>query len=197
MKIIRTLASALVGVPIALLYALLVRLMFASDKLSLAFSTMTCGFLFIVPLAIGALTVRLAPKELRRSIPYVIFAPWISIFIVTTGSIALYLEAAICVVMALPLFMFLSSMGGLWLYGWSKDMNKPSQNALLGIILVTPYIVTPFEMRIPTNDSYRVVESQIAINAPADKIWENIISIRIIPKKRGDKRRQSDKLKHV
>ncbi len=140
---------------------------------------MTCGFLFLVPLAIGALTIRLAPKKLHSSYLYAIVGPWISIFIVTGGSIALYLEAAICVLMAFPLFMFLSSIGGIWVWVNRKNnnINKPSQNALLGIILLAPYIVTPFEMRIPANDSNRVVESQIAINAPVNKIWENIISI--------------------
>ena len=82
MKIGRIALSAFVGVPIALLYALLVRLTFAADEFSLFLGTMTCGFLFLVPLAIGALTVRLAPIELRRSLAYAIVAPWISIFIV-------------------------------------------------------------------------------------------------------------------
>ncbi|MEO5887024.1 MAG: hypothetical protein ABIQ77_05110 [Anaerolineales bacterium] len=177
MKIGRIIFSALAGVPIALLYGLLVRLTFTSDK-PLALSTMTCGFLFIVPVAIGALTVRLAPKELRRSIPYAFFAPWISIFIVAVGSIAVYLEAAICIVMALPLFMFLSSLGGYIVMVTDKGKNETSiQNTMLGIILIAPYIVTPFEMRIPEYDSYNAVENQIIINAPADSVWENVVSI--------------------
>ena len=75
MKIGRIALSAFVGVPIALLYALLVRLTFAADEFSLFLGTMTCGFLFLVPLAIGALTVRLAPIELRRSLAYAIVTP--------------------------------------------------------------------------------------------------------------------------
>jgi len=189
MKTARIVLSALVGVPIALLYGLLVRLTFASEKpLSLALSTMTCGFLFIVPIAIGALTVRLAPKELRRSIPYAIFAPWLSIFIVAIGSVAVYLEAAICVVMAIPLFMVFSSLGGYIIMAIHKDKNGSSsfQNTILGIILLAPYIVTPFEMRIPDYNSYRVVENQIVISAPVSQVWENVIAIpRINPEEQG------------
>jgi hypothetical protein len=180
MKIVRIVSSALAGVPIALLYGLLIRLTFASEKpFSLALSTMTCGFLFIVPIAIGALTVRLAPKELRRSIPYAIFAPWISILLVAVGSIAVYLEAAICVVMAIPLLMGFSSLGGYIVMATHKDESQPSsfQNTMLGIILLAPYIITPFEMRIPDHHSYREVENQIVINAPAKRVWENVISI--------------------
>jgi hypothetical protein len=178
MDIVRTLASALVGVPIALLYAVLVRLTFSSDKpFSLFLSTMTCGFLFLVPLAIGALTVRLAPSKLRKSLAYAICAPWISILIVAVGSAAFYIEAAICIVMAIPLFLVFASAGGIWVHAKNKDINKPVQNTMLGIILLAPYIVTPLEMRIPEYDSYRLVENQIVINSSADRVWENIVSI--------------------
>ena len=177
MKIGQVALSALVGVPIALLYALLVRLTFAADEFSLFLGTMTCGFLFLVPLAIGALTVRFAPIELRRSLAYVIVGPWISIFIVAIGSAALYLEAAICIMMAVPLFMVFASVGGIWFHSKNTNINKPSQNTMLGIILLAPYIVTPLEMRIPDYNSYRSVESQVVINAPISEVWENIITI--------------------
>ncbi len=180
MKILRTTLSALIGVPIALLYSLLVRLTFSSEKpLSLILSTMTCGFLFIVPLAIGALTVRLAPKEFRSSGAYAIFVPWISTFFIAIGSIAFKLEAAICVVMATPLLMLLSSAGGYMFMLWhkSKEASSSLQNTILSIILLAPYIVTPVEMRLPEPDSYRYVKNEIIIHASANKVWENIISI--------------------
>lgn len=178
MKITQVALSTFAGVPVALLYGLLVRLTFSSDKpYSLVLSTMTCGFLFIVPIVIGALTIRLAPIELRSSIPYAIFTPWISIFIVAIGSVAVYLEAAICVVMAIPLFMVFSSLGGYIVMVIYKNRQSPVQNTMLGIILLAPYLVTPFEMRIPEYDMYREVENEIIINAPVSSVWENIVSI--------------------
>jgi len=54
MKIFRTILSAFVGVPIALLYGLLVRLTFASNKpFSLLLSTMTCGIVLSSRLQLG------------------------------------------------------------------------------------------------------------------------------------------------
>lgn len=188
MKIARTLLSSSVGVPIALLYGLLVRLTFGSNSWGFLLSPMTCGFLFIVPIAIGALTIRLAPREFRRSIPYAILMPWVSIFIVAIASVAVKLEAAICVLMAVPLFMFFASAGGYFFRDKNTDINKPAplQNTMLGIILLAPYIVTPFEMKIPDYNSYRTVENQISIDAPAEKIWENIIVIpHITPEEQG------------
>ncbi len=167
------------GLPIALLYALIVRLTFASKDYSLLFGTMTCGFLFLVPLAIGALTIRLAPDEYRKSSTYAIFMPWVSIIIVAIGSIALALEAAICILMALPIFLFLSSLGGFLFREKEPNSSKPPtpKNTMLGIILLAPYLLTPFEMQLPTNESHRIVENEIRINAPANVVWENLVNI--------------------
>jgi len=175
----KVLLSAFSGLPIALVYALIVRLTFASKDYSFLFGTMTCGFLFLVPPAIGALTIRLAPEEYRKSVMYAIFMPWVSIMIVATGSIALALEAAICILMALPIFLVLSSLGGfLFREKTSNSSKSPApQNTLLGIILLAPYLVTPFEMKLPTNESHRVVENVIKINAPANVVWKNIVNI--------------------
>lgn len=179
MKSARTLISALIGVPIALSYALLARLTFAADEFSPFLATMTCSFLFLVPPAIGALTVRLAPTEYRRSIPYALFMPWISIAIVSIGSIAFALEAMICILMALPFFLGLSSVGGylFLLRNRDKDESPTHQNTMLGIILLAPYLLSPFEVRLPTNTSYQIVESKVTIDAPANAVWDNIIAI--------------------
>jgi len=174
--------SASSGIPIAVIYALIVRLTFASNDYSILFGTMTCGFLFLVPLAIGALTIRIAPDEYRKSATYAIFMPWISILIVAIGSIALALEATICILMALPIFLLLSSLGGFLFREKNHNSATSStpQNTMLGIILLAPYLVTPFEMKLPTNDSYRIVNNEIKINAPANVVWENIIDIQPI-----------------
>ena len=167
------------GLPIALLYALIVRLTFASKDYSFLFGTMSCGFLFLVPLAIGALTIRLAPDEYRKSTTYAIFMPWVSIILVAIGSIALALEATICILMALPIFLFLSSLGGFLFRQKEPNSSKPPipKNTMLGIILLAPYLVTPFEMQLPTNESHRIVENEIRINAPANMVWENLVNI--------------------
>jgi len=134
--------STLSGLPIALVYALIVRLTFASKDYSFLFGTMTCGFLFLVPLAIGALTIRLAPNEYRKSTTYAIFMPWVSIIIVAIGSIVLALEATICILMALPIFLFLSSLGDLLFRGKESNPAKPSapQNTLLALFCLPPIL---------------------------------------------------------
>jgi uncharacterized membrane protein len=179
MKKSKVAISIFSGLPIALLYALIVRLTFASKDYSLLFGTMTCGFLFLVPLAIGALTIRLAPDEYRQSATYAIFMPWVSIIIVAIGSITLALEAAICILMALPIFLFLSSLGGFLFREKQPNSSKSStpQNTMLGIILLAPYLVTPFEMQLPTTESHRVVENEIRISASANVVWKNIVNI--------------------
>ena len=139
-KFRRIALSTFSGILIALLYALFVRLTFVAKDYSFLFGTMTCGFLFLVPIAIGALTIRLAPDEYRKSLPYAVFMPWVSITIVGIGSAALALEAAICILMALPIFLCLSSLGGYLFCDKSIDSSETPapHNTMLGLILLAP-----------------------------------------------------------
>ncbi len=180
MKISRTILSAFIGVPISALYALLVRLTFGSETFQVILTTMTCSFLFLVPLAIGALTVVVAPEEFRKSETYCLFMPWLSIFIVTIGSIAFAIEAAICILMAVPIFLILSSIGGFLFRRRENGLLESNQNTFLGIIILAPYLFTPIEMQFPLKETTKVVENQIVINAPAEIVWVNIIEIPMI-----------------
>jgi hypothetical protein len=177
MKIRQTILSAFIGIPVAALYALLVRLTFGRDEFSVILGTMTCSFLLLVPLAIGALTVVLAPPEYKKLPHYYMFMPWISILIVTVGSAFLVLEAAICIFMASPIFLILSSIGGYLFRGKENEEKKSTQNTMLGIIILAPYLFTPIEMQFPIKETIKTVENQITINATAETVWNSITEI--------------------
>jgi len=71
---------------------------------------MTVGFLFLVPLTIGYLTVRpVAGASLR----FRLFAPWISCAFVILGSVITGLEGSICVIFASPAMLLFASIGGM------------------------------------------------------------------------------------
>ena len=185
MKYLRLALSALSGIPVALLYGAVVRYVFGIPGVSNFLTTMTCGFLFVVPIAMGALTVRFAPKEYRSNTGFCIFMPWVSVAVVALGAMLLEVEAMICIVMALPLFVVFSSLGGMWARD-RNGSNQTVQNNMLLIVLVAPYLITPLESRVPEFDSYRLVENQITIHASVDRVWENIVSVPYIrPEEQG------------
>ena len=94
------------GVPFALVYGTIARITFASDFAVLGelYGLMTIGFLFLVPVAIGALTVYLSPAAERESRRYCFWKPWQSAFIAMLLAGVLGIEAAVCLVIAAPIF---------------------------------------------------------------------------------------------
>jgi hypothetical protein len=166
---------------IALLYGLWARVTFQSpwqDVWDLALGTITLGFCFAVPMAIGALTVFFAPKQYKTSWLYALFMPWAPCVLLGGAVLLFGWEFIICVVMALPIFFTLSSFGGLIMMAiFKSSQNKAAQNTMLGLVVVLPYLITPLEKQLPPPDSIRTVETQIEIQADHDTVWRNVVSV--------------------
>ncbi len=181
----RFLLSALSGVPFGMLYGLLARLAFASNgRWDTLFSTMTLGFLCLVPFAVGALTVYLAPASMRHAASYAILMPWLSTLLWVLAAGVLGWEASICIVMALPLLLAMASVGGLLIYalrrprGESATPTSPTSSTLaLLLILLLPFGVTPLELQRPLAESVRRVDTFIDIQASEAAVWQTIVSV--------------------
>lgn len=180
--VVRAVAAALAGLPIALIYGVLARWAFSAPDDSGVLSAMTCGFLFLVPVAMGALTIVLAPMRYRRSSKYVFFMPWVSVLITVLAIALLGMEAIICIVMALPILLLLASLGGM-IFRVRAKADAPSvasQVSLVGVLLLAPYGVTPLETSLPNPDAIYRVDNQIVIDANVDTVWRNIIEVPMI-----------------
>jgi hypothetical protein len=146
----------LIGAGVAgVVYGLLARLIFGAHFTNAILTTMSNGFLVLVPLAVGALTVYFAPRHLRTSWPYALFVPWLpgSVFLVVVTLLAW--EVFFCVIMAAPIFLFANSIGGV-LMCLVLNLTKPKSGV---------------------QESIRTVPTQITIHASEDAIWQNIIRV--------------------
>lgn len=170
------------GSMVALSYGVFARLAFQSpweEYLGL----ITLGFAIFVPLAIGALTVAFAPRRYRTSWGYGIFMPWAPCLLLGIIAVILAWEVAICVVMALPIFMIMASLGGtaftliFTLLSKEDGGSTPVQSSLLGLILLAPFVVAPLENQFPAPTAIRTVETQITIKADAAAVWDNLIAV--------------------
>ncbi len=165
-------------------YATITRLVFGFKGTGESvFSTFSLGFLFLVPLALGALTVFFAPPKYRTFLLYVIFMPWVSSLVFVLLAALVAWEAWICVLMATPIFLLMSSAGGLLMalvfyFTRSQDATS-SKNLALLFLIASPYIVTPFELRLPAPTSTRETHQQIEINASPETVWDNIVRLKI------------------
>ncbi len=166
------------GVPFALLYGALARIVFGASKGNdTLFTTMTIAFLFLVPIAVGALTVFLAPAKYRTSLPHALLMPLLSSLIALVVVTVLAWEALICIVMALPIVVAMATLGGFLVWLAFRLRSQSSNTQILGLILLAPYAFAPVERIIPVVDSVRTVHTQIVINADEATIWQNITHI--------------------
>lgn len=172
------------GGAVALLYGIGARLIFQSpweELWNFALGTITLGFCFAVPVAIGAVTVALSPQKLKIEWWYGLLAPWLPCLVLGGVVVLLQWEVLICVIMALPIFLVMSSIGGLLMVLIFRQNQKAAvQNSMLGLILVLPYLITPLENQLPPPDSIRTVETQIEIQAGPATVWENVAAVPLI-----------------
>ncbi len=172
----RTLLGALTGIPLAVAYGVATRWVFAIDNGDLLL-VMALGFICFVPLALGALTVLVAPRPLLRTLSYSIAMPWLSALLTVAAIAVMGLEEIVCIVLASPLFLVLSSAGGLLARWLRRRRPGGSSHALVGILLALPFVVTPLEMQFPAALSVRSVDTSIVIDATSAAIWANIVDV--------------------
>ncbi|HEX4007582.1 MAG TPA: hypothetical protein VHX60_15510 [Acidobacteriaceae bacterium] len=144
-------------------------------------TTMTIGFLFLAPFAIGYVTIASSWMISPRPVMQWIFAPWIGIILGTACVWLLNLEGLICIVFLLPVGLVMSSIGGITAGLVSRRRDRGLRRIGLTCIVLLPLLVSPLEGRLVTAPlERRVVQTEIRIHAPADVVWRNIERVRSI-----------------
>jgi len=175
----RTTKNALVVIGIPTMYALVLRLLFGIDDWNDLFSVMSVTFLFLLPTMLGALTVYLSPAERAKNLAYRIFVPWIPVFLFLIITLALSIEGWACWIMILPVFLIAASIGGL-LGGYMK-IRKRNDQLNISVFVLLPLLIGPIESKIETIPGIYKAYTYIDINAPAEKIWDNVTRVNEIP----------------
>jgi hypothetical protein len=156
-------------------YALLLRFVFGQSTWSGVFSMMTVTFLFLLPSIVGSLTIYFSSEERVRKVSFVIFAPWIPIFIFFAVALGFAIEGWPCIVMILPIFLIAASLGGM-IGAYLKKRN--TRNTLhITILTLLPLIAAPIESYIGANTTSYKAYTFVDINAPADVIWDNVTRV--------------------
>jgi hypothetical protein len=161
----------LIGVLIGAAYGIAARLL-AEGPTSLRqlFGVMTLGFLIVVPIIIGYLTVRGIESPSRL---VCFFAPWPACLGTVLAAMLLGIEGMICVVLALPAMLLLSSFGG-FIGGSGRVRRMPGA---LPALLVLPYVVAPLERGRDLPVRLATTRTTIDVAAPVPTIWPLIASV--------------------
>lgn len=167
------------GVIAGIVYGASARLAFGllhQGPFETVFDLMSIAFLFLVPLVLGFLTVYLGEREgapwrwWRR-----VVVPWAPALVALASALALAWEGLICIMLWLPLFIILSSLGGL-AAGLVRRLSRRSgaQPLVLLWALLLPFAISPFEQLLPRSAEHRTVRTAIVIHAPVATVWRNI-----------------------
>jgi uncharacterized protein YndB with AHSA1/START domain len=157
----------LIGAATGLAYAIAMRA--SANRHSPFISVMTLSFMFVMPAVLGYLTVRAHPSP---SWPYRLLAPWLPAILSLLSFFALGWEGAICIAMSLPVVLPLASLGGI--LGAIGKLRFPRGRLVAAAL---PFVIAPVEQQIPAVNAVHRLESEIAIHAPADAVWEEIVEV--------------------
>lgn len=160
---------------VATAYGMFARLLFGlyvplESAIPHAGGAMLVSFLFLTPFIVGALMVYVARATMTW--PKAIFAPWLPMVSVLLLSAVTGIEGSICIIMATPIFLMLSSVGGV-LAKAALVVRQPSTRHF-SFVLLLPLVLGVGERELPLPNRVRVSTDSVHINAPAARIWHLI-----------------------
>lgn len=167
--------SWITPVVLGLSYGLVARLAFGIDALSDIFGVMTIAFIYLVPLAIGILTILWGKAEPGWIDALLI--PWIPTLLTIGSALLLLWEGLICIVVWLPLALACASVGGL-IGKAARSVGRRGTVAFAAALL--PVVFAPVENQFEDPVETRVVHDQITIEASAAAVWREIREVRPI-----------------
>ncbi|MGN6638394.1 MAG: TIGR01777 family oxidoreductase, partial [Mucilaginibacter sp.] len=173
------LGNILKVVAIPLLFGLAMRFLFGIDSWNSLLSVMSVSFLFLVPFAIGALTIFFSAIEKVEKVSYRFFAPWLPILGLFVITIALSIEGWACWLMALPLFVLCASCGGM-VAGHFKLKKYRNERTYISLLVLLPFFVSPIEQAIGSIPGQYEAYTYIDIHANRGKIWSNVTRVKPI-----------------
>lgn len=178
---LKSAAGLLAGVPFALLYGLMARVLFGAEEFSTLLATMSLAFLFLVPVGVGALTVQLMPRRRRTSWLAAIMLPWVSLLLAVGVAGLLALEALVCIVMAIPVLLVMGSVGGVLVCAVARAREAAGSDRgtmpLMSLVLLGPLVLGSLEGRLPPQSALVRTETRVVIAATPDTVWRSVVRV--------------------
>jgi hypothetical protein len=164
-----------------LTYGLVARVAFTHPAVMGVWAIMTMGFIFWLPMGLGAVTIYLAQKRAEHSWLFSILLPWVAALLSIGTAVLLGWEGTICVVMALPIYLAMASLGGFlaW-FGTRRRLQTAPQTLLVATLALLPFVSAQLEKDFELPIAHRQVRTQILIEAAPSTVWQNIIRVPVI-----------------
>lgn len=159
----------------ALAYALLARLAFAAARLEGYYSAVSISFIFLMPVAFGAIAAYLGYRLFPgRSWFWSIGAPPIVVLLGMVLAILAKLEAALCVLVAAPVVVPCAILGGLLARWFTRERTGRLEISLLALL---PFAVSPIEEHWAQPQETVSITDSVHIAASPAQVWQQIVSV--------------------
>lgn len=165
-----------------IIYAIIFYYLFSiGEKYSINFlEFVSIAMLVIFPISVGIITVLFLSKEQALNKKIILFHPWLPVIGWSIISTLLAWETIICIVMLLPLYLPLSSLGGDVAGYVRKNYCEKTNAGVASCFAILPLIIAPIERPLESPTLFYSSSNTIAINAPLDQVWAGIPNIKNI-----------------
>ncbi len=171
------LGSAVVGVVVSVLLTLLAALLGIEILGNYGWS------IFIgLPFVMGLLSVLIHGYHQPRSLGTCLATANCAVFVAGVGFLLFAMEGAICLLMAAPLAFAVASLGGAFGYALQKSFHWQADSPRLfcaGIVLMP--VLMSLEHALPPTVPLFHVTSSVIVDAPPEKVWQNVVSFAELP----------------
>jgi hypothetical protein len=141
-------------------------------------NNVSIGYIFTLPLILGAIPVLFSTKEQLQSYKTYLLLPWGIVMTFFVLSYVSGFEGMICLVMIVAPFLLLGTLGA-FVFRLIK-LKQEGKGTKLYVSLLLPFIVLLGENNIQVTDQFHTVSTSIEINSEKTKVWENIKNVRNI-----------------
>jgi hypothetical protein len=135
-----------------------------------------------LPFCLGFISALLDSFHEARSLRRCLAMANSAVVLVGIGLILFTLEGAICLIMAAPLAFIIASIGGGLGYVVQKSFRWRTESPKLfcSIIVLVP-LAMGIEHAVPPALPLLEVKSSVRVNAPPEKVWQNVVSFSELP----------------
>ncbi|MGX5172568.1 hypothetical protein ACUR5C_00910 [Aliikangiella sp. IMCC44653] len=160
-------------------YAIVCGYLFSiGDNYSVEFlEFVSIAMLVISPVSVGVITIFFATQQQATNKNFQLFQPWLPAVGWSIISILLAWETIICIIMLLPLYLPLASLGGVIGGYVRRNFCDKTNLGMVSCVAILPLLVSPIEMPIQSPEIFHSVSNTIEINAPVEAVWDSIPNI--------------------
>ena len=134
------------------------------------------GVFVALPFCFGLVSVVIYGYHQPRTLRSCLAVSAISVGIVALALFAFAVEGLICIIMALPVAIPLSLLGGFVGFLVQRHAGTPSEaHSMMILMMLVPFGVIGAEKVGPAETPRMSVQTSIQIDAPTSKVWQNLI----------------------